>query len=191
MPNRATDPGDLKFVFEERRAVQAAAILLRIEGGRENYTKLLKLLYLADRRSLLETGRPITGSSFVNMANGPVLSEVYECIKCEPGSGLWDCHVRTDGYDVELLADAGDDQLSDYDVQILTELAEKYRDVSYTKLITVAHQLPEWRHPEPAKVASLPAVDVLRAVGEDDETIAGQAKQNAYVSAVRRLLYSS
>lgn len=181
---------ELRFLFAEGRAVQASALLMRAADGRENYTKLLKLLYLADRRSLIETGRPITGASVVNMAHGPVLSEVYECIRDKPGGGLWDRHIRTDGYDVELIEDPGDDKLSDYDVAVLSELAEQYKAASYSYMIDIVHKLPEWRSPAPAKVASLPAADILRASGESDETICGQSKRVAYLESVDKLLGS-
>jgi uncharacterized phage-associated protein len=185
--------GELRFRFDERRAVQAAAVLLREAGGTENYTSILKELYLADRQSLIETGQPITGSTFVSMANGPVLSEVYNCIKgeVEVADSLWDHCIRTQGYNVELVEDPGDDQLSDYDVGVLTDLAKKYKRVSYTHLIDVVHGLPEWKHPKPAKVAPLPAADILRAVGENDEAISDRAKRAKYLAAVDRLIHSS
>ena len=37
------------------------------------YIKLIKLMYLADRRCLIETGFPITGDRMVSMPKGPEL----------------------------------------------------------------------------------------------------------------------
>lgn len=51
----------IRFVFNERKAVQAAAYLLKLNGGRMGSTRLLTLMYLADREMLLRTGRTITG----------------------------------------------------------------------------------------------------------------------------------
>ena len=45
-----------------------------------NSMRLLKLLYIADRESLRETGRPITGGPVIAMERGPVLKEVYDLI---------------------------------------------------------------------------------------------------------------
>lgn len=185
----ATD--SLRFRFEERRAVQACAVLLRKAGGRDNYTKVLKELYLADRQSLLETGCTITGSTFVNMANGPVLSEVYECIKDDSADGFWDLHIRTEGYEIELLEDPGDDALSDYDVSLLTGLAQEHAGRDYSAMITLVHRLPEWKSPKPNKVASLPVADVLRAAGEDEATIDQQAQRVAYLAEVDASIHSS
>lgn len=182
----------LAFKFDELRTVQACAILMKPTVGPENYTKLLKLLYLADRRSILETGGPITGSSMVSMANGPVLSEVYDCIKGEPSGSIWDAHIARIGhYNVALLKNPGDSELSDYDVMVLQGLAEKHRRDNYSRMITIVHGLPEWRHPKPAKVATLRPTDILLAEGESPEVISAIAKQAAYHQAVDGLVRRS
>ncbi|MGH7718763.1 MAG: hypothetical protein ACREON_07970 [Gemmatimonadaceae bacterium] len=46
--------------YREDKTTQAAARLIEREGGEINVMKLVKLLYLAERRALLEWGRPIT-----------------------------------------------------------------------------------------------------------------------------------
>jgi hypothetical protein len=67
-----TEP-TIKFVFNEKKAAQAAAYLLKLHGGKMDYRKLLTLLYLADRKLLAERGRTITGDEFVNAPD----SELY------------------------------------------------------------------------------------------------------------------
>ena len=42
---------------------------------------LIKLLYLADRKALLESGYTITGDGMVSMPLGPVLSTIYDWIQ--------------------------------------------------------------------------------------------------------------
>ena len=71
----------MRFVFNEEKAAQAAAYLIRLHGGRINLMALLKLLYLADRQSLLATGQTITGDQRVSMPHGPVLSRIYDSAK--------------------------------------------------------------------------------------------------------------
>jgi hypothetical protein len=182
---------ELRFTFEEVRAVQACGVLLRAASGRENYTKLLKVLYLADRVSLLETGQTITGATVVSMKHGPVLSEVYECIMGDPDGGFWDRYIRKLGYDMELLEDPGDDRLSDFEVNTLTGLASKYAWANYLDMIKIVHGLPEWRDPAPAKVASLPASEILRSMGVTDDSIANQANRVSYLDEVDKLLRPS
>lgn len=70
------------FAFKFDKALQAAAYLLRRETCREmNYMRLLKVLYLADRESIRESGAPITGDKIAAMERGPVLSGVFDLIK--------------------------------------------------------------------------------------------------------------
>ena len=51
----------LDFQFRFDKALQAAGLFLRLNGGRLKSLKLLKLLYLADRESLAVEGDTITG----------------------------------------------------------------------------------------------------------------------------------
>jgi uncharacterized phage-associated protein len=74
----------MKLLFNEAKATQAAARLLKLRGGSMSYIKLMKLLYLADREALIRWGRPITTDRYVSMDNGPVLSRIYNLIRNEP-----------------------------------------------------------------------------------------------------------
>src|SRR4051812_27718977 len=78
--------------FREDKTTQAAALLLKWAGGRMNYMKLIKLLYLADRTALLRWGRPITFARPISMRHGPVLSEVLDLInegQLAPETSAW------------------------------------------------------------------------------------------------------
>lgn len=70
--------------FSVERTAQAAGILLQAEEGhRMKYIRLLKLLYVADRESIRQSGFPITGDNVYAMRNGPVLSTTYNLLKGE------------------------------------------------------------------------------------------------------------
>ena len=63
----------MRFIFQEEKAAQAAGYLLnKYPSKSHNLMALLKMLYLADRMALVETGYPITGDRMVSMPNGPV-----------------------------------------------------------------------------------------------------------------------
>jgi uncharacterized phage-associated protein len=74
----------MRLRFNEAKATQAAARLLRNRGGTMSYMKLIKLLYLADREALASWGRPITTGNYVSMDKGPVLSHVLDRINEGP-----------------------------------------------------------------------------------------------------------
>src|SRR5438552_180653 len=108
----------MAFQLDVRKAIQAIAILLRSDLCKEmDYLRVLKLLYIADRESLAETGRPITGDQVVAMKLGPVLSGIYNLIQSTRAeTPLWGAFLRKDRYQLELLEDPGVDQLSPYEV---------------------------------------------------------------------------
>jgi hypothetical protein len=60
-------PEPIRFVFDEKKALQAAAYLLKLNGGTMDYRKLVTLMYLADRELLITIGRTITGDEMVNI----------------------------------------------------------------------------------------------------------------------------
>ena len=89
----------MNFRFHFERALQASAYLLRLDGKRMGYLRLLKLLYIADREWLAETGESITGDRAYAMKYGPVLSNIYDLIKGNGSrAGEWDDYIHTEGY---------------------------------------------------------------------------------------------
>ena len=66
----------MHFRFHFERALQASAYLLRLDRKKMSYLRLLKLLYIADREWLAETGESITGDRAYAMKQGPVLSTI-------------------------------------------------------------------------------------------------------------------
>src|SRR6185437_10320716 len=104
------------FKMSALKVVQAAAVLLKEHAARMSRLRLLKLLYIADRESLVETLHSISGDHVVAMDHGPVLSRTYNLLKgedCE--SPLWDQFIVQEGpQDHRLCADPGVGKLSRY-----------------------------------------------------------------------------
>src|ERR1700675_4380838 len=93
------------FDFEVAKTIQAIGVLLRNLGrGQLEYLTLLKMLYIADRESLRDRGRPITGDQVVAMKQGPVLSGVYDLINFNRPKDipLWARFFSKDEYDLVL-----------------------------------------------------------------------------------------
>lgn len=173
----------LRFKFDELRSTQAAAVLIRLAGGRQNYTKLLKLLYLADRAALLDHGSPITGSTQVVMRAGPLSSEVYDFIKRVDLGPVWHKHIATDEYEVKLVTDPGDSELSDFDVETLTALHQEHALRDRHSIVRFVHTLPEIASIDSGSLP-LSDVEILRvAGGVDDATIRQLASHHGYLAA--------
>jgi uncharacterized phage-associated protein len=160
------------FSFGTRKIVEAAATLLRSEACRRmSYLRLLKLLYIADRESLRETGRPIVGTRPVAMRHGVVLSDVLHLLKGQRwDESTWSEFIRRDGYEVELTKDPGVLSLSRYEIGMLTRTAEENRDTDDWQLVEKTHGFEEWkRNYQEGTSTSIPLEDIIEAVGRSEE----------------------
>ncbi len=157
--------------FKEAKTAQAAALLLQLAGGQMSYMKLIKLLYLADRRALVTWGRPVTCDRWVSMKNGPVLSNTLNLIKKHP-PGEWRQLVsKATDYEVRLkVAEPPHDRLSEAEVKLLKQVHRKFGHVAKWDLVDIVHTLPEWRDPGQSMFPINPE-DILRAEKWSDEDI--------------------
>ena len=188
---------------DSRRAVQAAGVLLRFANGRMDYMRLLKLLYIADRESVRQTGVPVVGGRTVAMNRGPLHSVVYNWVKPEDttrwftgpadheGQQLWTKFIGTHLdksagiYDVELIGDPGDGALSDCQVALLNAVSEEHVGRHTLDIVEETHEFPEFRKCfEQDTSRPIPWEAILEAVGRKDQ-IRALAAHEAAVNAFR------
>lgn len=172
--HRFTDP--LSFEFDECKATQASSYLLSLNNGRMNYMKMMKILYLSDRKFILDWGNSITTDNYVSMDNGPVVSRIYDLIKesrTDTGT-YWSSFIRTEGYEVVLNKDPGDEYLSPMEMEIIASINSEFRDFSELELCRFCHDnLPELHRPS----VMITIEDILRA----------GKPENDYDSALREI----
>lgn len=139
----------IAFRYKPIKARQLAAGFLRMTPAHVmNYTKLLKLMYLADRERLLANGSIITGDHFFSLPYGPVLSNVLDCIRCQVRDQDWLAHFKTQGYDIHMTSDPGNDELCRLDDEIIQRLYRKFENYDWRAMIHYCHDsLPEWQDP--------------------------------------------
>jgi len=136
-----------------------------------SYLRLLKLLYIADRESMRETGRPITGDHAVAMDHGPVLERVYDLIK---GKGYntpeWCRHFQVTGYQIKMTNDPGVVALSRYELGKLQEVLGRYAAMTEWGIVEETHKFEEWvRNYVEGPSRPIPAEALLEAVGRADD----------------------
>jgi len=166
------NPAGIRFSFDERKAAAAAGHLLQLAGGRMPYMKLIKLMYVAERESLREYRRPITGDTYVAMKLGPVLSETLRLIKSQcPSDGAWERTVGRVDYDSTLLGAPDESSLSDAEIELLDRVWHLYKELDQFDLSRLSHlSFPEWTSPGDSAREITPE-DILKAVGKSDEEI--------------------
>ena len=169
----------VRFPFNERKTAQAAAQMLRVAGGELDYIVLIKLLYLCDRRALVDRGLPITGDRMVAMPWGPVLSGVLDDINLGKrpisildGTAWYEYIAEPEGYAVRVNKGATEtDELSKYELRIIHETFEEFGAIPKWDLVGLTHDLPEYHDPDGSSFPISPE-DILRAEGKSDDDIA-------------------
>ncbi len=143
-------------LFDEKKLTQAAVFfLLQSPNQHINILKLMKLLYLAERKSFETYHTPIIGDLLGSMKNGPVLSRTLNCInEGSRNESYWDKHLSDrkdhqvalrDGCDLQNIDDLL--ELSDNDINILKQVWFQFHDKSQWELVDYTHEhCPEWRH---------------------------------------------
>jgi uncharacterized phage-associated protein len=172
---------------------QLGASFLRLAGGRMPYLKLLKLMYYADRTMLVSRGTLITYDKWVAMKFGPVLSSTYGLISHPNDANVWTEHIQTDGFDVVLVDDPGNDELSRTVQKIVAEVYKEHGHKEKFEIAIGTHDLKEYEHPERygLKVIDLPYETVLEVEGmpldEIEKVIANINAENAVDRVMTRV----
>ena len=161
----------VSFVFDEYKATQASSYLLSLNNGRMNYMKMMKILYLSDRKFILDWGNSITTDNYVSMDNGPVISRIYDLIKesrTDTGT-YWSSFIRTEGYEVVLNKNPGDEYLSPMEMEVIASINSEFRNFSEWDLVGFCHDnLPEWQNPHGSSI-QITIEDILRAGKPEDD----------------------
>lgn len=180
------------MAFDERKATQVAALLLRQRGGRMSYLKLIKLLYLADRESLARWGFSITKDRYVSMPHGPVVSNTYNLMIDEGDKHYWSRYISPPlgQYELEVTGEAcPTDTLSRAEEKLLTETFERYGHMDRWQLRDFTHHLPEWHDPAGSSLP-ISVREILEAQGLPAEEIAAITREIELEEKTERILGS-
>jgi uncharacterized phage-associated protein len=170
----------MQMVFDEVKATQAAALVLKLAGGKLQYLALIKLLYKLDREALRRWGLPVTTDKYASMKYGPVTSQIYNLIKDSANSSshptFWSTHIRRNGYSVLITQDPGDSELSPAEERLASEIfqADGHKD-GFTLADECHQEFPEWQDPGNSSIP-LNISEILAALGKsEDESTQSEA----------------
>lgn len=144
--------------YNPRKAAQVIAYFIGKNGGVPiSVLKVIKLVYLADRKSLEEWGVPILDELRVSMPHGPVNSLTYSFIQGEKetdGTGWHDFLAARTNHEVGLAENSGrldsTDELSKSDINVMDEVWETFGKMGKWEIRDWTHDpknLPEWEDP--------------------------------------------
>ena len=169
-----TDCVPIVFSYLEEKAVAAARLLLLLEDKSVDITRLIKLLYLCERESLLQRNNPIFGDSYKSLPFGPAVQVTYSKLQASWGGLLRHGHL------VILKEDRGIAALSKKQVNLITQVSENFLSLEDWQLTDYCYKLPEYQYSKD----SILVRELLKFLGktpEEIESIAQEAKRDQHI----------
>lgn len=161
--------------FSNRKAAEAAAVLLREMGGAASPFRLIKLMYLAERASLAARERTILGDDFHALPHGPVPSRFCDLARGKVRTRAWDqCIARKGTHTLRLVKFPPLRELDDYEADLLRDVVRDLAPLDDDDLHDHMHALPEWRNPAGSRVLITPQA-IMDAIDQEDAASARQA----------------
>ena len=162
----------IRFNFNIVKATQAASYLLALNNGKLNYTKLIKLLFIADRRAIEKWNNVITTDTHFILDCGQVGTNVYDEIKNEndiKSEDYWHQFIVKDDFEVRLIKDPGTDFLSKREMDELASIDREFKRFSYGNMIDYCHEhFSEWHDPKGSS-EYLPIDTIVENIYKDPE----------------------
>ena len=162
-----------------KKLVQVVNYVLSKNKYELNYTKLIKMLYIADRETLDKYGFAISEDSYCSMPHGPVLSGLYSLIRGENQNAVeqveWNAYFYKDKYDLisRIKSECSYDELSKAELEILDDVDKKYKSFTFSKLIDKVHEFSEWDNKAKDRLTSYPIKKekILKALNKTKKEI--------------------
>lgn len=172
--------------MDVEKLIQLTYYLLQKYDNRLNYTKLIKLLYLADREAFKESGVSLSGDVYYSLDNGPVLSGLLDLIhgkySDKDAQNLWNARFAKDSFDLITVVDRISlAKLSEFDREILDKIDNQFHDNDYGFLIRYLHDknnCPEWKNPNGSRFP-IKIEDILANLGKSKDEIDFIMQENA------------
>jgi hypothetical protein len=169
------------FGFDELCTIQATTLLINLEGGRINVSRLMLLLFLVDCEKLLKTGVTLTGDRYVRTSRGVILCEVKNRINRPELYDFWNRHIEREfeGNNRSLISynRCGTGELCEYDIEVLNWI----HTYSMTKTYDILTGLQ-------LSVGLIECKDILKVSGVSEKEINEMSELNQYISDVHEYL---
>jgi uncharacterized phage-associated protein len=115
------------------------ARILQRSGGKTSYLRLVKLVYLADRESIVKRGIPIAGGSYFLMRKGPVIGEIMNFAKQRNAPNWRETISVRRGHEIALKTIPTFHLLSPRELQIVDEVVAQHAHQDVDELVQWCH----------------------------------------------------
>lgn len=115
------------------------------EDGRITKTKLAKLVYLADFVFYYENLKPITGVTYVKMAQGPVAFEYFDKLTDLVGNNEISIKKYRTAQMIALRISFNKEILSDKELETIKKVCQKWKNKSTNEIVKFTHEQVPWK----------------------------------------------
>jgi len=170
--------------FNIEKATESTVFLLMRHNGSMDKMKLIKLLYLSDRRALQEWEQPITFDIYYSMRQGQVLSGVLDLINNITSNQIWQKYIKNLNKIVIALRDEEPlkfRKLSRAEVLLLEEIDKEYGKMTGRELGKITKNFPEYKPTDSRERTFLE--DILNAIYDEEDAarIEQQLEEKAFL----------
>ena len=182
----------MTFRFDINKSIAATAFLIQQAGGRCNIFPIVKTLYYANRISLVEYGRPITGDRLISMDKGPAVSETYDLLKASPSANeenlkQWQQFIsRRTGNAVWVVRAPNLDVLSEREKETLARAWLVVKNVKGTLSEWSHNVFPEWK-PTSGSSKTIDPREILKLEKKTEDEISEIESEISAVNWIRSI----
>ena len=157
--------------FRSRKAAQICAYFATQNGGTIEKLKLIKLVYLSERKFLSEYHNPMLFDEFYSLPHGPICSSTLNGIDGIIHETLWDEYTARNGnivVAVRSVERSDMDHVSDAEMQVLRDIWQTFSGMTASQIRNYTHEnCPEYTETEKARIP-ISYRQILEALGEQD-----------------------
>lgn len=162
--------------YNEIKATQVTALLLKLNGGKMDYAKCIKLLYSVEREAIKCWLRPVIYDDLYSLPYGQIVSKTLDLADPEnqPASSFWGKYLRTNkNKTIHLIKECGIEKLSRAEIELIKKIYEENKDKTPGQLFDEHHDpalFPEYQDPHGSAIPTKYS-DLLNALGKTKEQI--------------------
>jgi hypothetical protein len=162
----------MNFPVNKKKATQAAARIIEKSGGPIDYLRLMKLVYLSDRESILRRGIPIVGGHYFSMRKGPTIGEVMDFVNQRNAEQWAETISPLFGYEIRLQTCPKSESLSKSEMEILDLTVAQHACRTTDELVKWCHDnCEEYENVAPTRRKPIEVEAILQAGGKSPKTI--------------------
>lgn len=131
------------IVFSDNQLDKIGNTLIYLSENIPNLskTKLLKLLYILDEKSIVNSGIPFLNLTYKVWKFGPVSEDIYIDLSSDTEMGKLSLFIQKnkEGYIIPK-ALFNDDEFSDNDIRLMDSIIDDYKDTTAKELVSYTHR---------------------------------------------------